>query len=73
MDVTVKKFIASCDECQRNKSDNKLPAGLLQPLPIPTKNWQQISMDLITQLLKTKNGYDAIVVFVDRLSKMVHF
>jgi hypothetical protein len=37
------------------------------------QNWQQISIDLIVQLSKTKAGYDAIVVFVDRLSKMVHF
>ena len=73
MDTTVRRFIASCDACQRNKGDNKLPAGLLQPLPIPTQNWQQVSIDLIVQLPKTKTGYDAIVVFVDRLSKMVHF
>ena len=30
-------------------------------------------MDLITQLPKTKKGNDAIVVFVDKLTKMVHF
>src|SRR5215218_9377362 len=30
-------------------------------------------MDFITQLLKTKTGNDAIVVFVDTFSKMVHF
>ena len=29
-------------------------------------------MDLITNLPKTKDGYDAIVVFVDRLSIMIH-
>ena len=29
-------------------------------------------MDLITQLPKTKNGYDAVAVFVDKLSKMTH-
>ena len=29
-------------------------------------------MDLITSLPKTKDGYDAIIVFVDRLSKMIH-
>jgi hypothetical protein len=29
-------------------------------------------MDLITDLPLTKRGHDAIVVFVDRLSKMVH-
>jgi hypothetical protein len=30
-------------------------------------------MDLITQLPKTSSGHDAIVVFVDKLTKMVHF
>jgi hypothetical protein len=30
-------------------------------------------MDFITQLPVTKKGYDAIAVFVDRLTKMVHF
>ena len=29
-------------------------------------------MDLITQLPKSKGGHDAIVVFVDRLTKMIH-
>jgi hypothetical protein len=30
-------------------------------------------MDFITQLLVTKSCYDAIAVFVDKLTKMVHF
>jgi transposase InsO family protein len=30
-------------------------------------------MDFISQLSVTKSGYDAIAVFVDRLTKMVHF
>ena len=29
-------------------------------------------MDLIVSLPKTKNGYDAIFVVVDRLTKMMH-
>ena len=69
----VKKFVASCESCQHNKSSNQKSAELLQPLEMLTKNWQQISIDLIVVLPKTKDGYDAIVVFVDRLSKMVHF
>jgi hypothetical protein len=31
-----------------------------------------VSLDLITDFTKTKSGFDSIVVFVDRLSKMVH-
>ena len=69
----IKDFVASCEICQRFKSGNKLPAGLLQPLPIPSHNWDQIAMDFIVQLPKTKAGWDAIVVFVDRLSKQAHF
>src|SRR5437588_4664713 len=70
----LKSFVTSCNICQRNKPSQKLPAGLLQPLEIPTQNWQQISMDFIVQLPKTKTTHkDAIVVFVDRLSKQAHF
>ena len=73
MHEDVKKYIAGCVSCQSNKHSNQLPAGQLQPLPIPDKRWQQITMDLITQLPKTKSGNDAIVVWVDKLSKMVHY
>ena len=45
----------------------------MQPLPIPDRPWQQVSMDLITQLPRSKLGNDAIVVFVDKLTKMVHY
>ena len=62
-----------CFECQRNKTSNQKPAGLLQPLPTPTEPWASVSMDFITQLPATVSGYDAIVVFVCRLTKMAHF
>ena len=67
----VHDFITSCDQCQRNKGTNKHPYGLLQPLPIPTRKWESVSMDFITSLPKTKNGHDTIVVFVDRLTKTI--
>jgi hypothetical protein len=47
-------------------------SGLLQPLPIPNKRWESISMDLIVQLPKTRTGFDAIVTFVDWLTKQIH-
>lgn len=70
---TIRDYIHSCDVCQRTKSDHRAPAGLLQPLPIPTQRWEQVSMDFITCLPRTKAGHDAILVVVDRLSKMAHF
>jgi hypothetical protein len=73
MDDEIHKYVVSCDLCQRNKPSQRPKIGLLQPLPIPDRPWQQVSMDLITQLPKSKSGYDAIVVFVDKLTKMVHY
>ena len=73
MDSTIADFIRTCDACQRNKPRNRRPAGLLQPIPLPEKRWEQVTMDLITSLPRTKDGYDAIFVVVDRLTKMVHF
>jgi hypothetical protein len=67
----VDTFVTSCHECQRNKASNKKPAGLLRSLEIPDRNWECVSMDLITQLPVSTAGKDAIVVFVDKLSKMV--
>jgi hypothetical protein len=67
----VRRFVASCDSCQRHKASNRRPGGLLQPLPVPTDTWSSVSMDLIVSLPQTAAGYTAIAVFVDRLSKMV--
>ena len=73
MDALIEKYVTSCDPCQRNKPSQQSPIGLMQPLPIPSRPWQQVSMDLITALPRSKLGNDAIVVFVDKLTKMVHY
>lgn len=68
----VRHCIKECDICQQNKAENVSPTGLLQPLPIPTKIWTEISMDVI-EGLPSSHGKDCIMVIVDRLSKYAHF
>jgi hypothetical protein len=73
LDADVSQYVSYCPQCQRNKASTTKPRGLLQPLPIPKRVWGSVTLDLITQLPPTTSGYDAILVFVDRLSKMTHF
>jgi transposase InsO family protein len=69
----IRKYIRTCDSCQRIKSLNEKPFGLLHPLEIPNERWESISMDFITNVPQTKHTkYDAITVFVDRLTKRIH-
>jgi hypothetical protein len=56
----VAKYIALCDVCNRVKAEHQKPVGLLQPLPIPEWKWDNVGMDFITGLPRTKSGYDSI-------------
>ncbi|CAJ2679667.1 unnamed protein product [Trifolium pratense] len=72
MRKNIKAYVESCEVCQRNKYQTLSPGGLLQPLPIPTQLWSDISMDFIGGLPKVQ-GVDTIMVVVDRLTKYAHF
>jgi len=68
----VKRYVEGCDVCQRNKNRTQAPAGKLMPNSIPEKPWSHISADFITKL-PLAQGYDSILVVVDRLTKIAHF
>ncbi|XP_061343289.1 uncharacterized protein LOC133289385 [Gastrolobium bilobum] len=72
MRKTVQQYVLDCAICQQNKIQNLSPAGLLQPLPIPSQIWTDVSMDFIGGLPKA-HGVDTIFVVVDRLTKFAHF
>ena len=68
----VRRYIRNCHICQRSRTPQHRPSGILRPLPIPYRPWSSISMDFVTGL-PWSNGRDAIWVIVDSLTKMCHF
>lgn len=73
MKKDVADYVSRCLTCQRVKAGHQKPAGKLKPLPIPEWKWENISMDFVTGLPRTKTEHDAIWVIVDRLTKSAHF
>ena len=67
MKKDLKQYIKECDVYQRVKHENYRLAGLLQPLPIPSKPWLAMSMDFIEGLPKSQLK-SVILVVVDRFT-----
>jgi len=70
---TIRKYINSCDVCQRCKPSQQSPAGLLQPLPVPDAPWDWLTMDFVVKLPTTPMGNEQCLVIVDRFTKFVKF
>src|SRR5258707_2734494 len=68
----VKDYVKSCTSCACTKAPHHKPYRLLKQLPIPAQPWESILMDFIEQL-PVSEGFTAILVIVDRLTKQSLF
>ena len=68
----VKQYAEGCNVCQQNKNCTEQPASKLMPNSISEKFWAHILADFITKLLSAQ-GYNLILVVVNKLTKMVYF
>lgn len=71
----IASYCTSCEICARTKAPNQKPMGLLHPLPVPHRPWEQIGVDFVGPLpeARGRNGaFDQIMVVIDHLTSMVH-
>ena len=66
----VTAFVEACDICQRTKSERGRHRGLLKTNELPFRRWQSVSMDWVS--LPPCSGYDSVLIFTNRATKMVH-
>ncbi|GKF11158.1 putative reverse transcriptase domain-containing protein [Tanacetum coccineum] len=71
--ANIATYVSKCLTYARVKSEHQRPSGLLVQPVIPEGKWDNITMDFITKLPKSSQGFDTIYVIVDRLTKSAHF
>ena len=67
----VRDFVNSCLICQTEKSNHTLSKGQLQNPELPVRNWQEVSIDFVTDL-PVVNSFDSIMTITDKATRMSH-
>ena len=73
MKKDIAKFVSECPNCQQVKVEHQRPGGLAQDIEIPTWKWEDVNMDFVVGLPRTRRQFDSIWVVVDRMTKSAHF
>nr|GFA44196.1 reverse transcriptase domain-containing protein [Tanacetum cinerariifolium] len=73
MKADIATYVSKCLTCAKVKAEHQSPSGLLVQPKIPEWKWDNITMDFVTKLPKSSQGYDTIWVIVDRLTKSAIF
>ncbi|GKE67213.1 reverse transcriptase domain-containing protein, partial [Tanacetum coccineum] len=73
MKVDIATYVSKCLTCAKVKAGHQRPSRLLVQPAIPKWKWDNITIDFITKLPKSSQGFDTIWIIVDRLTKSAHF
>nr|GEX16006.1 putative reverse transcriptase domain-containing protein [Tanacetum cinerariifolium] len=73
MKADIATYVRKCLTYAKVKAEHQRPLGLLVQPEIPQWKWDNITMDFMTKLPKSSQGYDTIWVIVDRLTKSAIF
>ncbi|GJX40756.1 putative reverse transcriptase domain-containing protein [Tanacetum coccineum] len=73
MKANIATYVSKFLTCAKVKAEHQRPSGLLVQPEIPQWKWDNITMDFVTKLPKSSQGYDTIWVIVDQLTKSVIF
>nr|GFA49081.1 putative reverse transcriptase domain-containing protein [Tanacetum cinerariifolium] len=71
--ANIATYVSKCLACAKVKAKHQKPSRLLVQPKIPEWKWENITMDFVTKLPKSSQGYDTIWVIVDRLTKSAIF
>jgi hypothetical protein len=73
MKQSVKRYIRNCHICKRSKASRNKYIELLNFLFISDRSWMNIIMNFVIELSKSKKEFNAILMIVNRLTKMHHY
>ena len=69
MPKDIKQYLRNCHTCHRSKSRRHAPYGTLNPLAVPNRLWEDITVDFVKGLPESE-GFNAIMMVVDSLGKL---
>ncbi|GKA63307.1 putative reverse transcriptase domain-containing protein [Tanacetum coccineum] len=65
MKADIPTYVSKCLTCAKVKAEHQRPSGLFVQPKILEWKWDNITMDFVTKLPKTSQGYDTIWVIMD--------
>lgn len=70
MKIDIVKYVRTCENCQKQKPEQKLPVGKMH-FRIPKGPWYQITADMIGPFPRSTKGYRSVLVIQDTFTKWI--